>query len=80
MLRVTEQRQRFKIEGRQGRYEGLTIWQTKQCSECKDFKEASLKSVFGVCTKGVAWKVIIKNKTERKLRACQVNRVNHREE
>jgi len=79
-LRVTEPRGlRFKIEGRQGRYEGLTVWQTKQCGpECKDFKEASLSSVFGVCTKGVAWKVIIKNRTERKLRACQVNRVKHR--
>lgn len=80
MLRVTEPRgQRFKIEGRQGRYEGLTIWQTKQCGpECKDFRGASLRSVFGVCTKGVAWKVITKNRLGRKLRACQVNRVDHR--
>lgn len=82
MLRVTEprgQRQRFKIEGRQGRYEGLTVWQTKQCGpECKFFREASLTSVFGVCTKGVAWKVIRKNRARRNLRACQVNRVDYR--
>lgn len=68
-LRVIEprgQRQRFQIEGRQGRYEGLTVWQTKQCGpECKDFRKASLRSVFGVCTKGVAWKVIIDRKQAR---------------
>jgi len=78
---VTDLRgERYKIEGRQGRYEGLTVWQTKQCGpECQDFQKASLKSVFGVCTKGVAWKVIIKNRAGRNLRACQVNRVNNRE-
>ena len=44
----------------------------------KKLVATALSSVFGVCTKGVAWKVIIKNRVGRKLRACQVNRVDHR--
>jgi len=71
----------YKIQGRQGRYEGLSVWETKQCVDCECRRPAICleRDIMGVCTKGVAWKVIVKNPKERRIRKCQVIRVDRRE-
>lgn len=81
-VNVTQRRSgRYAIEGHDGRYDGLEVWQTLQCGESCPFyrkianRRKELESLFGVCTKGIAWKVIWNNRSGRKLRKCQVIRV-----
>lgn len=106
-LQVTHEIGKHRIEGRFGRWDGDTIWQTKQCgSNCLYFREAKITcpqckgtgklgkgrfhpiiydcpycdgrgnvneetaGIVGVCTKGVAWKVIVKIRPPHKLRTC----------
>jgi len=75
---------RYVIEGRHGRYDGLDIWQTLQCGRsCLHYRKAltnqkDVAEIFGVCVKGVAWKVIHNTRPGRKLRKCQVIRVDRR--
>lgn len=71
---------RYAIEGRDGRYDGLDIWQTLQCGRsCSHYRRIAnpkdIAGIFGVCTRGIAWKVIHNNRLGRKLRKCQVIQV-----
>jgi hypothetical protein len=83
----TKRRLRYKIEGHdQSRWDGTTIWQTKQCGpNCPHYSDAAFTAhddftaetapkillTEGICTIGKAWKIIITNRPDRRIRSCQ---------
>lgn len=64
---------RYKIQGRTGRFDGETKWETKNCYNCPAKADASTLSenVVGVCTASKFFKVIIKSHSERRIRLCE---------